>query len=427
LTKELVFAKITLIRGKLNLLLNYLIIAYAFVIPFQYYITKQFVEILFVLWIFTVNYKDVLSAIKINRVFQLVLALSALIFLSYLWSGSYPNTVYGDFNIFSKTYSIYFLIPIIIIVTVLKAKYIPWLINSFLFSMFINTIVSYGIFFELWSTVGFLSSPSNPIPFQISHITYSVFVAFTILLTIYKLISENNKYIKFLYLIFFIVLTINLFMSSGRTGQLSLILSLLTIMIVYNRMDLKKILISLFLIIGVLFFAYKNINTFNARINYSVEDINTLLFSKNKKDSSIGDRVLAFHAFSYIVEPKYLLFGVGMGEKENYIMTRLEETKYPYKIKNFFNYGRLHNMFLEIIISNGIVGLFLLLMLFYYIFSMFLNDKQVKFIAYSISSIFFFVAIPGDIFFFYEFMLLFGLFLSIVVVQYNFEQNEQVN
>ncbi|WP_321470546.1 O-antigen ligase family protein [Halarcobacter sp.] len=413
-------SKYSFIREKINIILNFTIILYAFVIPFQYYITKQVVEILIILWVLSFNYLAVINLLRVNRIFQTIIALSVLIFLSYFWSGDYPNTVYGDIKVFFKSYGYFFLFPIIIITSSLKAKYISFVIYSFLASMFVNEIISYGIFFEFWTTPS--GTPFNPVPFQISHITYSVFVAFSILLSFYKIKQIKNKLLKLIFIFFFITMSINLFMSAGRTGQIALLLTLFVLILIYFRQDLKKIFFLFFSTITIFIFAYFSVNTFNVRINTAIKDISMLINSEKIQTSSLGDRLMAFNATMYIIEPKNLLFGVGMGDKEEYVKKRLQEEDYPHKLDNFLEYGRLHNMYLEMLISNGIIGLLLLLFLFYSVLKVNILDNHLKYISYVTGLVFMFVALPGDIFFFYEMMLLFGLFLSLIIVQYNFEQ-----
>lgn len=348
-----------------------------------------------------------------------------MILLSYLWSKNYPNTVYGDFNFFFKAFGYFYLFPIIIIVSSLKAKYIVFVVSSFLLSMFVNEIISYGIFFDLWSTGIPKSNSFNPVPFQLSgiHISYSVFIAFTILLSLYKFKHISNKYIKLVFLIFLITMSMNLFISIGRTGQFSLLLTLIILIFIYYYKNIKKVVFLIISLFSLFIFAYYNINTFNIRINQGIDDIKNVIYNHDIKHSSVGDRLLAYHAIIYIFEPKNILFGVGIGDKEEYVKKRLHENKYPYKqIKSFWEYGRLHNMYLEILISNGIIGLFLLLFLFYSLFKIKIKNTFIKYISYITSLVFLFVAFSCDIFFFYELMLLFGLFISIVIVQYNHEQ-----
>ncbi|XOB61356.1 O-antigen ligase family protein [Campylobacterota bacterium DY0563] len=418
------------IREKINFLLNYLIVFYAFIIPFEYTITKELVKVMFLLWILTFDYerlKLIIKVLKENRVFQSVFLLSSFILLSYLWSDSYPNTVYGDTNFFFKSFIYFYILPIIIIVSSLNTKYIPIIIYSFLISMFINEIISYGIFFEFWSTGIPKSSHFSPVPFQLSgsHITYSVYIAFAILLSIYKLKQIKNRYIYGIFIFFLITMSINLFISIGRTGQFALFLTLCSLLLIYYKHNIKKIILFVCSLLFIFIVAYYNINTFNIRINAGIKDVKNIIYNKEIKNSSVGNRLLSWNAYSYINETKYLLYGVGMGNKEEYVKKRLLETNYPHKnIIDFWKFGRLHNMYLEILVSNGIIGLFLLVMLFYSIFKADIKNKHIKYISYITSLVFTFVAIACDLFFFYEMMLLFGLFLSVVISQSNYEKKE---
>ena len=406
------------IREKLQILLNYMIILYAAVIPFQYYYSKKLVSIMFILWILTVDYKVIKNYLLNNRLFQLIIIFTIVIFSSYLWSNHYPGLYYGDINIFFTSYKSYFLLPIIIIITSLKQKYIKYIIISFMLSMYINELISYGIYFSFWTTPH--GTPYDPVPFQISHITYSVFIAFTILLSIYKIFVENNNIKKTIYSIFFITMTISLFMSAGRTGQMALLLTLFTLIIMYFKNNLKQIILLFLSILLIFFVAYKNINTFNIRINHMINNIETV-FIDGKNDTSFGTRLLAIHAIPYLINKDNFLYGVGIGNREEYVKNIIKND-YPYKIHNFLEYGRLHNMYIEILVSNGIIGLFLLLSIFYMLIFNKIKDKHISYLSKSIGLLIFYAGIPGDIFFFYEMMLLFSLFISIYIVQYNYER-----
>ncbi len=82
----------------------------------------------------------------------------------------------------------------------------------------------------------------------------------------------------------------------------------------------------------------------------------------------------------------------------------------------------LYSTYIEILISNGLIGLFL--MVFYSLLLNRIKDLHIKYISYAIGLLIFFIALSGDIFFFYGIMLLFGWFVSVVILQINFDQQE---
>jgi len=410
--------KFNIIRDKLNLLLNYLIIVYAFVIPFQYTLSKELVKIMLIIWILTFDYKNLLYILKTNRLFQLILVFVFLLFLSYLWSGHYPNTVYGDFNLFYKSFTTFFLFPLIIIISKLDEKYLKYVIYSFIISMIINSFISFGIYFEFWDTIS--GTVRNPIPFQISHISYSVYLALASLITFYKIKDPNKNYIRLLWLAIFIVLFIDLFLTRGRTGQFSFILTFIIIVFIYYKKHVYKLMFFLIAGISVLFILYNSLTTFNSRVNYFINDTKNILNQK-KYSTSFGTRLMSFSTIPYLVNSTNILFGEGLGDRESYIKTTLKEKKYPYQIVAFKDFGRLHNMYLEILISNGIVGLCLFLTILLITLFIKFKDEFFKYLSYCISILFFFVGLTGDIFFFYELSLLFALSLGLIIVKNNNE------
>lgn len=342
--------------------------------------------------------------------------------LSYLWSSYNPDSIsthqlYSKFSIYYNNYLKYFLFPIILIVTKLKKEFIPWLISSFIFGMFINEIISYGIFFELWSTER--GTPENPVPFHINHITYSTFIGFTILLSIYKLVHIKNNYAKLFYLIFLTTMTINLFMSVGRTGQFALFITSMILIVIYFNKNIKVIVFSSFILLLTFFLGFSYMTTFNKRVLQAKQSIENIIDGKNV-DTSLGTRIMAFHTIPYLVNRDNILIGVGIGDKASYVSSTLS-AKYPYRLINFDKHGFLHNSHIEMLISNGLIGLFLYFSIFFFLFKLKIRDKFIQYIAYSISLYILCYGMVADIFFFHEVMSLFSLFLGIILTQIQIE------
>ena len=385
----------------------------------------KLIDILIPMLIITFDYKKMYLYIRNNKILIYVLLLTSLIFISYSWSfynDTSPNIHkrYSDIGWYFKYYFKYFLFFLFLLISKVDKQDLSLLLNIFLLSMFINELISYGIVFELWETEK--GNISNPIPFHKNHITYSTFIGFTILLSIYKIQYIKNNYQKLFYLIFLITMSINLFMSAGRTGQLSLLITLIVLIFIHFRKDIKKILLSISTIVIVLLISYNTINTFNNRINQAVTDINNLLFIK-KVDSSFGTRILAIDTIPYLINKNNILLGVGMGNKPTYISDTIKET-YPHRLINFDNNGMLHNSHVEILISNGVVGLFLYLSIFYFLFTIKLKDKFIKYIAQSFSIYLFCFGMSADIFYYKQIMMFMAFFISIIIIQYEYERNE---
>ncbi|WP_345979936.1 O-antigen ligase family protein [Sulfurimonas sp. HSL3-2] len=347
--------------------------------------------------------------------------LTLLILLSYTWSTS-QSTIpthfyYSDMAGYFYRYSMFFLFPMIIIFTKLKKEFIPMVIGSFILAMIVNELISYGVFFGLWTTLR--GTPENPIPFHKNHITYSAYLAFTILLSLYKFIHIQNKYKKLFLLLFLTTMSINLFMSAGRTGQFSLFITAIFLSFIYIK-NIKTLLMTFITLVTVFILAFSVMPTFKHRITQAEQSIKNILENKNK-DTSLGTRIMAFDTIPYLVNKDNLLFGVGMGDKPYYVSTTLKKD-YPYRLVNFDKHGFLHNSHIEILISNGIIGLLLYCSIFYFLFTINVKDKLIKYISYTLGISFLCFGMVADIFFFRAIMSLFSLFLGIIILQKYEEQ-----
>lgn len=410
------------LRIKINFLFNYLIILYAFVIPISVSKSQDLTSVLIPLWIISFEYKNLLTFAKESRLFQTILLLTLLILFSYLWSTDVTTTpthyYYQDMYDYFYRYIVFFLFPIIMILTKLRKEFIPLVISSFIFAMFINEIISYGIFFELWTTSR--GSVYNPVPFHKNHITYSAFLGFTVLLSIYRFSHIKNNYIKVFYLLFITTMSINLFMSAGRTGQFSLLITSVILSLIYFKKSIKLIIFSFSILVIAYFLAFTNMATFNTRVNQAKQSIENIIDNKNF-DTSLGTRIMAFDTIPYLINANNILFGVGMGDKPSYVSTTLKKD-YPHRLNNFDIHGFLHNSHLEMLVSNGLAGLFLYFSIFYFLFTTAIKDTFIRYISYTLSIYILCFGMVSDIFFFRAIMSLFGLFLAIVILQNQSEE-----
>lgn len=416
---------LTIAKENINLLINLLLLLYAFAMPLNISKAQDISYILIVLWIITFDYKNLLNFIKENKLFQTILLLSFLIFISFLWSDLDRKTIissqlyYADVKDYIFRYTVFFLFPIIIIITKLKKRFISLFISSFLLGMFINEVIAYGTFFEFWKTHKGVSS--NPIVFHKNHITYSTFVGFTVLLLFYKINHIKSIYIKLFYSFFIVTMVINLFMSQGRTGQFSFFITGLLLILIYFGKNIKALILSLIILVTVFILAFYNMSTFNSRVNQAKHSIENIVQGKNL-DTSLGTRIIAFDTIPYLINKENFLFGVGMGDKPYYVSSTLKKD-YPHRLMNFDVHGFLHNSHLEMLVSNGLIGLLLYLYIFYLLFRIPIQDSFIKYASYSLGIYYLCVGMTADIFFFKATMSLFAMFLGIIILQHQLEKS----
>lgn len=415
-------------KEQITLFINYLLVLFVFYFPiasmytienlnFMDYFTNIFILLALFIGLTLKKVKFLFN----NKLFLSIIAIGMLLVISFMWSEPHSGFIYENSEYYKKFLKSYFLLPFLIIVFALKKEFIPILINAFLVSMFVNEIISYGIYFEFWDT--WAGSPSNPVPYHLNHITYSTYVGFSILLSLYKLLSISNRYLQSFYAVFFVTMSINLFMSAGRTGQMSLLITSVLLIFIYFKRDIKKlikVILTLFLIFIIM---YNTVNTFNERIHQMITNITTI-FENQEYDTSFGTRIMAFTTIPYLMNTDNIIIGVGIGDKPSYISSILNEN-YPYRLNSFDIHGYLHNSHIEMLVSNGIIGFFIYMLIFYFLIKLQIKDKFIKYLSYVISFYFFCYGLSADIFFFHHVTLLFSCMLAIVVSQVGFENIEK--
>ena len=241
--------------------------------------------------------------------------------------------------------------------------------------MFISEIIAYGVFFEFWTFKK--ATVSNPSPFM-QHIHYSLFLATTSILLLNRLFSKIYSIKEKLFLFFFfLTVTGNLFLSTGRTGQVGLIAGIIVMVIIHFRFSIKSIFITILLIGTIYTTAYNISNSFKARVADAISDIQKM--QKLDFSSSWGIRA-AFWILSYDAVLNNPM-GYGVGDYKIAIKEQLDTNKYPYirgHAREFMQNAHPHNQYLKILLQFGIVGFGLFIFMVYNIFKLKIKDKDTK-------------------------------------------------
>ncbi|MDD5401285.1 MAG: O-antigen ligase family protein [Sulfurimonas sp.] len=359
--------------------INYLFVLYAFLLPISRGGISVLTALLFVLWLFSNDFRKKIDFIKSNRAIFYLLAFISFNILSLLWSENISSGIY-----YIRKY--WYFILVLVIATAIEKKYLIHAISAFLAGMLLSEVISYGVFFELWSfknaTVDF------PTPF-INHIQYSMFLAFTSLLLLNKIFYEENVKIKIFYSVFFLTTTINLFVNAGRTGQAAFAVSIFLVGFLNIKNRVLAFFGILFLILSLFYTSYQLSPNFKKRVDIGISNIEELI---NKKDycTSIGLRFGAWSIGSEIFLNNPIL-GIGitseMDSLKESILVNHPDMHCVAKMPSY------HNFYIQVAVHLGIAGLFLYLMLFYSILKLDIRDKyyfnmMIVFVSvYSISSL----------------------------------------
>jgi len=365
-----------------NFLLNVFILMLIFVAPLSVALTNIFVGLVILLWIVEGNFKEKFNKLKnLDKALVFFLLIYVLQFVSLLWSdsiytGGYWSGYYNNAIDFLLRHEFFYLIVALIVYISFKKEWTQKAINVFIAVMLISEIVSYGIIFGLWTTKkGHIGDPS---PF-LNHSAYSALLAWTIFLLLEKFFKAKNIYYKIFYAFFITTATLNLFLNTGRTGQLVFIVLLIFYIVEKFKLSWKSILFSFVGISLIIGLNYRFNKTFNNRINQAINDIK--LINQQNYASSWGLRYLSILLSKKCLETNPF-FGYGFADAKKEVM--LEVEKYDKKSAQAYKRQHnpdMHNQYLQFFNEIGLIGIFLLLAFFYFYFKTNFSD-EVKIIAH---------------------------------------------
>ena len=396
--------------------INYLILLYAFCLPISRAGVSLSVILIFLFWIFQANFKRKFYEIKQNYFILLIFIFIIYSFIAILWSSDKIFAIE-----YVKKYYHFLIIPIIF--TSLKKEYIDKVFSAFLLGMLISEITSYGIFFELWTKEGI--SPNDPSPFM-DHSNYSTYLAFTVFILMHKIIYTDDFKWKIAYSIFFLFSTSNLFLNGGRTGQFSFLITLCIIGFLNFKNKLKAVV--LFISLGTTIFvsAYNISPVFKDRFDYFLHDVEVMI---NEKDFSNSFSLRVALWISGLEASKHnLIFGSGIGderENANYILQKfnISNDNFKQETENSIDF---HNMYVQYIVQLGIVGLIIILLIFYLLFKLDIRDKVYRNLLIIFLILYFCHSMLGNSFHINQSMVLFVLFSSIFITIYKYEKLKSI-
>jgi O-antigen ligase len=331
---------------------QYLLVILAFLMPITVFGANLIIVIICLLWLFSGNYRYKYEQIKNSKLMLASIGFFLLHVIGLIWT---EDLMWG-LHIVHKMWYFFLLLPVLF--TLVVKKNIKYYIYSFLIAIAITEILSYSVWFE-WIPAFKNASVSNPTPFM-SHISYNPILAFAIYLVLHE-IFFNNKLKKievYFYSFFSISMSINMFITGGRAGQVMFfaVLGILTFQY-FNTQKFKAIVVVLIVSSTIFFTAYQTSNMFLTRVNNAIYDIQEY---ESHKNTSLGQRV-SFAINSWEVIKDNPIIGVGTGDFPlEYKKVNMKNTP---ELSNATN---PHNMYVLIQMQLGVLGLISFFSIFYY-------------------------------------------------------------
>ncbi len=361
---------ISTLRSKINFdkTYYYILLLFAFMMPLSRATNSLFDALLILLLIIQGDYKKHFETLRNSALAKSILLFIGFTTLSLLWT---DNLEFG-LN-FKRLYWQWFAI-FAIALNVKKEQILP-IISAFLLGMVVSEILSYGMFFEFWTMRG--HGQDKPSPFMM-HIDYSVFLAFTAIILLNRLLSKRySMREKALLLFFFLTISGNLFINDGRTGQLAFLVGIIATVFVHYKVTVKSTIGALLLITIIFGTAFGISDKFQTRVHAAQSDIQKIL--DGQLQSSWGARVAMYFIAADIIKENPII-GVGVGDYKDSAKAAMivDPHGLPEVGTEGYPISHFHNQYVNVLVQGGIIGLALMLMMFYQFFKLSISDPELK-------------------------------------------------
>tara|TARA_B110000008_G_C16930206_1_gene548386 strand:+ start:168 stop:1358 length:1191 start_codon:yes stop_codon:yes gene_type:complete len=341
------FARFSLEKTYQNLL-----ITLAFLMPLTVAGANIVIAIICLIWLFSGNYTSKFLQIKDSK----FLIASLLFFLLHIFGLLWTEDLSWGLHIVHKMW--YFLLLLPVLFTIVKKEYIKFYLYGFFLAIAFTEVISYLVWFEIIPPFK-NATVQNPTPFM-SHISYNPIITVAIYLVLHEIFFNKNitNFLFTFYCFFAISMSINMFITGGRAGQVAFFV-MLVIMIfqVFDKQRFKSLLLIFIVIPGIFLSAYQSSELFQKRVNDAVAEVTKF---PDQNETSVGLRI-NFAVNSLEVIRNNLLFGVGTGDFPSEY-SKINKKNSP-KLPNVTN---PHNMYILVLMQLGLLGLVSMLSIFYY-------------------------------------------------------------
>jgi len=400
-------------------ILNFIYILFAFTLPLSRASAPIATVLIVLVFIFSPAQRR-----RIGEIWSMPAARWIIIFVSYYFLSLLITTTPGHSGEQWKEGLRYllpylYLLPAGIMAVTLKRRYLVMVLSAFLAGMLVSELFSHLIFFGLLEKNRAIVFAANPTPFM-HHIQYSTFLALTALLLLDRVIREDYRRYQLLYLLFFVTVVGTLFLINGRTGQVAFLIGLFVLGLTQFQNKLKALAISTLLALLVIGGAYSLSENFRERIQIAQSDI-VKMVEENDYATSLGYRV-GVAVLSVPLVEKHPLFGSGVIDT----MELIREGACECFANDFWlkQANHLQNQYLQILVETGLVGLGILIIMFYQLARIPLRSGPYRNLKVVFVSIYLF-AMLSDIQLHIQFTAgLFALIVGILLAQSRIEREE---
>ena len=342
---------------------QFLFILLGVFIPTSIAITNLIIGSLALCWILERNFITKFNVIKSSKWMLAIFALIGLYLLGMFWGDQHLN---ADWQF--QRLALLLIFPILMTMN-LNQETIKRAVFAFLGTAFISALAAVAINNNIILPLSEYLSFIDPSWRNSAFITYNyhnVILALATTLSLYVLVEKKSKY-TYLLLLFIAVYSISIFTERGRAGQVIFNLSLVFYIIYYNKRNLLRLFTLLVLLFSFQFVIYSSTNVYKDRFD-AVSNI--IQNNGVRRVGNIQDIRYIFvrESLNRIVEKPILGYGTGSFGTIFY-----EEVNSGHI---FDRHTTPHNQYLYVWFELGIVGLVLLLLIFYHQLKEMLRKKD---------------------------------------------------
>jgi O-antigen ligase len=222
-------------------------------------------------------------------------------------------------------------------------------------------------------------------------------------------------------------MVINIFLTIGRTGQFTFLMTSIFLAIMYFRNNWKYILYSLVGLVIVFILAFNFSSNTNARMKHGYSDIEKVIKEKDF-NTSWGIRLSSYIIIPDIIKDERFNIFYGMGYckvNDNIMDIQLNKFGKDSGFKDTFGY--LHNTYISMLAGTGFVGFVIFIIFWFYLFFVRIEDYYLSFIRYANMFVITFQGISNELFWQHEIMLLSAVFISITTYVTTKNNKEELN
>jgi O-antigen ligase len=324
-------------------------------IPTSIAITNLIIGLLALCWILERNFKAKFDVIKSSKWMLAIFALIGFYTLGMLWGDQHLN---ADWQF--QRLALLLIFPILMTMN-LKQETLNRAVIAFLGTAFISALlailINNNIILPLAEYFSFMTiATAEYRPAFIKYNYHNVILALATTLSFFILIEKKTKY-RYCLLFFIVVYAISMFTESGRAGQVIFNLSSVFYIIYYNRKNLFRLCLFLILLFSFQFIMYTSTNVYKKRFDALSNVIQNNGYAGEGKADDFR-YVVVKESLDRIINKPILGYGTGSFG-----------TIFKNEVKSghvFTTHTTPHNQYLYVWFELGILGLLLLLSIFYH-------------------------------------------------------------